>query len=71
MSFFGIIFYTKILLPERSGRMGKGPVPADPGRDEPHLGWEPVITRPDPMSAEEWQAQLECEPAGDADPHAP
>jgi hypothetical protein len=32
--------------------------------------WEPVITRPDPMSAEEWQAQLDCEPAGDTDPEA-
>jgi hypothetical protein len=50
--------------------MDKGPVPADPGRDEPRLDWEPVITRPDPMSAEEWQAQLECEPAEDTDPQA-
>jgi hypothetical protein len=32
--------------------------------------WEPVITRPDPMPAEEWQAQLACEAAGDTDPEA-
>ena len=26
------------------------------------------MTRPDPMSAEEWQVQLECEPAEGSDP---
>jgi hypothetical protein len=30
--------------------------------------WEPVMTRPDPMSAEEWRAQLEREPAEGSDP---
>jgi hypothetical protein len=44
------------------------PVPADPGRNEPRPDWEPVITCPDPMSAEEWRAQLDCEPAGGTDP---
>src|SRR5438270_11820407 len=48
--------------------MRDGPVPADPGRDEPRPDWEPVITCPDPMSAEEWQAELDCEPAGGTDP---
>ena len=32
--------------------------------------WEPMITRPDPMSAEEWQAQLEREAAEWSDPEA-
>jgi hypothetical protein len=50
--------------------MRDGPVPADSGRDETGAVWEPVITCPDPMSAEEWRAQLECEPAVDTDPEA-
>jgi hypothetical protein len=50
--------------------MRDGPVPADSGRDETGPDWEPVITRPDLMSAEEWRAQLECEPAVDTDPEA-
>jgi hypothetical protein len=50
--------------------MRSGPVPADPGRDGPRSGWEPVITRPDPMPAEEWRAWLECEPAEGMDPEA-
>ena len=35
------------------------PAPVDPPPGEPPPGeppWEPVITRPDPMTAEEWQA---------------
>src|SRR5947209_8099406 len=48
--------------------MRDGPVPADPGRDEPRPDWEPVITCPDPMTAEEWQTQLECEPVEGTDP---
>jgi uncharacterized low-complexity protein len=48
--------------------MRDGPVPADAGRDETGPDWEPVITRPDPMSAEEWRAQLECEPGEWTDP---
>ena len=53
--------------------MPREPAPADPGRDESRSGtpgpgqapppdepdWEPVITRPDPMPAEEWQASLD------------
>src|SRR5689334_25118529 len=30
--------------------------------------WEPVITRPDPMTAEEWEACLERDLAEDLDP---
>ena len=52
--------------------MHSEPVPADPGRDEdPAAGvpepakdeavpWEPVVTRPDPMSEEELQALLDA-----------
>ena len=52
--------------------MHSEPVPADPGRDEdPAAGvpepakdeavpWEPVVTRPDPMSGEEQQALLDA-----------
>ena len=52
--------------------MHSGPVPADPGRDEdPASGvpepagyeavpWEPVVTRPDPMTEEEQQALLDA-----------
>ena len=32
--------------------------------------WEPVITRPDPVTAEEWEAWLDCEPAEWTDPDA-
>ena len=54
--------------------MPREPAPADPGRDESRPGtppgpgqapppgepdWEPVITRPDPMPAGEWQAWLD------------
>jgi len=35
--------------------------------DEP-APWEPVITRPDPMTAEEWEASLERDLAEDLDP---
>jgi hypothetical protein len=48
--------------------MRKRPVPADPGRDETRLGWEPAITRPDPMTAEEWQAWTDFDPAEDTGP---
>src|SRR5204863_6206344 len=54
--------------PGRSGCMSTRPVPANPGRDESVLGWEPVITRPDPMTAEEWEACLEHDLAEDVDP---
>ena len=52
--------------------MLSGPVPADDGRDEDPARrapppasrepsqWEPVITRPDPMTEEEWLASLEA-----------
>jgi hypothetical protein len=50
--------------------MRHGPVPADSGRDETGPDWDPVITCPDPMSAEEWRAQLDVEPAEDTDPEA-
>ncbi len=36
--------------------------------DSEAAAWEPVITRPDPVSAEEWQAWADFDPAGDADP---
>jgi len=65
------MFY-KINDTERMWRMPPRPVPADPGRDEsrpaaqPEPAWEPVITRPDPMTAEEREAWLaaEDEPPG-------
>ncbi len=50
--------------------MPRRPVPADPGPQESRPGaelepvWEPVITRPDPMTAEEQEAWL----AGDDEP---
>ena len=47
--------------------MPSEPVPADPGRGESRPGWEPVITRPDPMSEEEWQAWLDAS-AGEDEP---
>jgi uncharacterized protein DUF222 len=46
------------------------PVRRPGGPDGGASVWEPVVTRPDPMSAEEWRAQLDCEPAGDTDPEA-
>jgi hypothetical protein len=56
-----------------SSARGPGGRDEDPARcpGEPDGGasaWEPIITRPDPMSAEEWQSQLECEPAEGSDP---
>ena len=52
-----------------SSAHGPGGRDEDPARrpGEPDGGasrWEPVITRPDPMTAEEWRAELEREPAG-------
>ena len=54
--------------------MHSGPVPADGGRDEnpawrvPDPGdWQPVITRPDPMTEEEWLASLDAT-AGEDEP---
>jgi hypothetical protein len=48
------------------------PVPADPGRGASRPGaqsepeyWEPVITRPDPLSLEEW---LASDPGSDEPP---
>jgi Domain of unknown function (DUF222) len=44
----------------------------DPARhpDDASVPWEPVITRPDPMTAQEWQAQAwaDFDPAEDTDP---
>ncbi len=40
--------------------------PSEPGGEASE--WEPVITRPDPMTAEQWRAELECEPAEWCDP---
>jgi hypothetical protein len=56
-----------------SSARGPGGRDGDPVRrpGEPDGGasaWEPVIMRPDLMSAEEWRAQLECEPAEGSDP---
>jgi hypothetical protein len=41
--------------------MREGPVPANPGQDESWPGWEPVITCPDPQTAEEREALLAFE----------
>jgi len=56
--------------------MPPGPVPADPGRaksrpgarPEPDPGWGPVITCPDPMTAEEREAWLAAEDGEPFDP---
>jgi hypothetical protein len=48
--------------------MRNGPVPADPGQDDSWPVWEPVITRPDPMTAEEWQTRADCDVDDDFDP---
>src|SRR5579862_4028113 len=48
--------------------MHNGPVPADPGQGEPCPDWEPVITCPDPMSAEEWQALSDRDAVDGFDP---
>jgi hypothetical protein len=50
------------------GGRDEGPArgPGEPGGAAP--AWEPVITRPDPMTAEEWRAQLDCEPDDRSDP---
>ena len=47
--------------------MHSGPAPADGGRDEDPAqrvsepeDWQPVITRPDPMTEEEWLASLDA-----------
>jgi hypothetical protein len=58
-----------------SSAHGPGGRDEDPARcpgepDGEASAWEPVITRPDPMSADEWQAWLDCEPAEDSDPEA-
>jgi Domain of unknown function (DUF222) len=51
------------------------PAPANPGRDDPRAGaqpgpdfWEPVVTSPDPMSAEEWRALADRDAEDDFDP---
>ncbi len=36
--------------------------------DDASVPWEPVITRPDPVSAQEWQAWADFDPAEDMDP---
>jgi hypothetical protein len=56
-----------------SSARGPGGRDEDPVRrpGEPDGGasaWAPVIMRPDPMSAEEWRAELEREPADGSDP---
>ncbi|MGD0242887.1 MAG: hypothetical protein ABSB59_21495 [Streptosporangiaceae bacterium] len=58
--------------------MGTPSAQRPPGRDEDlarrldepdgEAPWEPVITRPDPMTAEEWQARLDCEADDGLDP---
>jgi hypothetical protein len=64
------MFY-KINTAERMWYMPRRPVPADPGPEEcrpgaqPEPDWEPVVTRPDPMTAQEreaWLAADEDEP---------
>ena len=62
------MFYTNILLSNKVGACSRGRFLADPERDESRPGWEPVITRPDPMTAEEWEAWLDFVPAEDTDP---
>jgi hypothetical protein len=59
--------------------MHSGPVPADPGRDEDParrapepaedetVAWEPVVTRPDWMTQEDWRAYLDAA-VGDDEP---
>jgi hypothetical protein len=56
--------------PSAHGPGGRDEDPARrPGEpDGEASAWEPVVTRPDPMTAEEWQACLECEPAEGSDP---
>ena len=53
-----------------SSAHGTGGRDGDPGRyvSEPDEAWEPVITRPDPLSAEEWQALADRDAADDFDP---
>ena len=65
---FAIMFY-KIIPSERAVLMPQRPAPADPGRGvsrpgaQPEPGpWKPVITRPDPMSREDWEAWLALDP---------
>ncbi len=55
--------------------MHSGPVPADGGRDEDPArrvpepeDWQPVITRPDPMTEEEWLASLDATACEDEPP---
>ena len=55
--------------------MHSGPVPADGGWDEDPArraaepaAWEPVITRPDPMTEEEWLASLDATAREDEPP---
>jgi hypothetical protein len=65
--------------------MHSGPAPADPGRDEDParcapepaedetVAWEPVVTRPDWMTQEDWRAYLDAavgddQPSDEEDP---
>ena len=55
--------------------MHSGPVPADGGRDEDPAwcapepeDWQPVITRPDPLTKEEWLASLDATTREDEPP---
>jgi Domain of unknown function (DUF222) len=42
--------------------------PGEPGGAS--AAWEPVITRPDPVTAQEWRAWADFDPAEDTDPEA-
>src|SRR5579871_5136661 len=62
----------KIIMPNGVVRVPQEPAPATPGRDAARPGAQPgpdpVVTCPDPMSAEEWQARADLDAAGDFDP---
>ena len=72
----------KVNISERTWCMPQEPAPADPGRDEDPfrraaepegpavyepVPWEPVVTRPDWMTGEDWQAYLDAA-VGDDEP---
>jgi hypothetical protein len=68
----------KIIHPNGWWCMHSGPVPADPGRDEDParrvpepadlVPWEPVVTRPDPLTAQEWLESLDATADDDEPP---
>src|SRR5579871_4067721 len=62
-------------MPNGVVRVLQEPAPANPGRDAARPGaqpgpdsWEPVVTRPDPLTAEEWRALADLDAAGESDP---